>query len=140
MSVQSKLYLKKFGDDWEYLGITSELAWDISSYDFEYLQVYQWRIDTYDTETELTTTGNTWWFCTEFPPLGFPVDLYQWPSDMWDGFDWDWYWNPFGDWDAYGGWESAGDIDDYKVITAGGGRWKKQLVVVGKNVVYVGDI
>jgi hypothetical protein len=116
------VYIKVPGDlDWTYLGQTEDMLWDISAITLAYSGVYQWRVDTYDTETELTTTGDTWSFIVEHSPL-FPYErksdyngdeLYQYDSEAWVNP------NEYGD-----------------TIAFGSGRHRNVLIVVSHGKVY----
>ena len=89
----------------------------------EHFSIYQWRVDTYDTVSELTTTGDTWTFISS---QALFITKYKRRSDYSD----DYIWNPtIGDWD---------DINDFEYT--GGGRYKGRLVALGHNCVYFGDL
>jgi hypothetical protein len=61
MSVESKIY-KWEGTDWVLKSTTSGLSYDTGFSLFDSGRVIFWRVDTYDTETELTTVGDVWVF------------------------------------------------------------------------------
>lgn len=128
MTIQSKVYIND-----ELQGTvngTGEQSWDISEFGLDYYTVYTWRIDTYDTESELTTTGDTWWFLTLPSPLltsGFPYSRFDYYAD--EGYE-DLVYDPIdGEWEY-----------DYDVLARGGGRYKNQLVIIGENCIYYGDV
>jgi len=118
MAIQYKIYARQQGDSWVYQGVTSDLKWDILEYSFSYYTIYEWRVDTYDTVTELTTTGDTWTLTIQRS-----LSDYERRSD----YDEDKYWDPQDeDWEA-------GDV-------AGGGRYKTNLIAVSYNNIYFGEI
>lgn len=120
MSLQYEVYLRIQGDSWEYQGITSDLEWDVLGYDFDYYTIYEWRVDTYDTVTELTTTGDTWVFTAQRSYLFFErrSDYDDIVDKFWDPQDEDW---------------EAGDV-------AGGGRYKAHLIAISYNNIYFGEL
>ena len=61
MSVQSKIY-KWNGVDWDLKSTTSSFSYATGFSLFDSGKVIFWRVDTYDTETELTTVGDVWAF------------------------------------------------------------------------------
>lgn len=125
MAVQYKTYFKIPGGDWVNQENTYETEITISNTTLtllDYYSIYQWRVDTYDDELGLTTTGDTWTFISQKPPF---TDFNR-RSD----YDEDLVWNPeTGDWD---------DINDFEYT--GGGSYKNQIVIVGHGVVYFGDL
>ncbi len=60
MSLEYNVYFREQGDSWVSQGTISDLEWNISEYEFDWYTIYEWRVDVYDTVTELTTTGDTW--------------------------------------------------------------------------------
>ena len=115
MAIQYQVYFKIPGGDWLNLENTYETEISLSDDALEllsYLSTYQWRVDTYDTETELTTTGDTWEFTSQQNPKFSSIVR---PSS----YNADYVWNPeIGDWD---------DINDFDYT--GGGRYKNRIVV-----------
>jgi len=125
MALTYQVYFRKYGSDWSYLGETSETEWDLTGYTNLLLYtLYEWSVDTYDTETELTTTGDTWLFITTY---GF---FYPFPRR-----------SDFGDideqvWD----WENGEWSDDYDIFSVGGGRYRNSLVILSdKGDIYIGE-
>jgi hypothetical protein len=105
-----------------YRGYTEGTQIGVSNWSLRYYKLYNWRIDTYDTETELTTTGDTWVFTTKKSPSSFDnprPDDYD-PDDTWKYEDGDYEWSD--------------------LAVAGGGRYKNRIVVVGHNCLYFGDL
>jgi hypothetical protein len=127
MSVQSKFYFK-IDNNWVYQGITSGTTWDVSSLELQYSTAYEWKVDTYDTATELTTSGDTWDFTIETPAP--PIDPVR-PAEFSE--DNVWGRNP-----ETGDYEWLGMGTD--IAAAGGGRYRKQLIVVGHQTIYFGDL
>jgi hypothetical protein len=126
MTIQYQVYFKIPDGDWLNLENTYNteitLSDDVLSL-LSYFSVYQWRVDTYDTESELTTTGDTWEFISQKSPK-FTNNIRR--SD----YNWDYVWNPIiGDWD---------DINDFDYT--GGGRYKSRIIAIGHNCVYFGDL
>lgn len=62
MAIEFDIYLREKGGEWEFQGMTTSEYWDVSSYAFDDGKKYEWRVDVYDTGTDLTTTGSTWAF------------------------------------------------------------------------------
>jgi hypothetical protein len=93
-----------------------------------YSTTYTWRVDTYDTETGLTTTGDDWTFTTQSPPLDLRVVSER--SNVYNG-DKVWGYNPI---------TEQYEWLDSTVNLTGGGRYKRQLVVVGHRVIFYGDL
>lgn len=126
MAIQYQTYFKIPGGNW--MNVENTYATAITIPDaildvLEHFSVYQWRVDTYDTVSELTTTGDTWTFISS---QALFITSYKRRSD----YNTDYVWNPtIGDWD---------DINDFNYT--GGGRYKNRIVVVGHGVVYVGDL
>lgn len=123
MAIQYQVYLRQQGDNWTHLGNTVDTEWDISGYDFDYFTIYQWRVDTYDTETELTTTGDTWTFTSQRSSA--------FASERRSDFDPDLIWSETSE-----AWYNPNVVD---FAVAGGGRYKARLIAVGHNSVYFGD-
>ena len=88
----------------------------------DYFSLYEWRVDTYDPVSELTTTGDTWTFIS-MKSHRF-TDFFRPP-----GYDEDKVWEPETGWV---------DIDSFEYT--GSGRYKNQLVVIGHNCIYFGDL
>jgi hypothetical protein len=141
MSLEFNIFI-----DGIYQGTTSELSWNTSKIytkpplpfgegyylPLPYGNVFTWRVDTYDTETELTTIGDEWIFTT-MQQWGSekPEDVNNkiWIPDIDDEED-------FGDWAAIS--------DNFDLYFAGGGRYSKQTVVVtldsdGKGKIFIGE-
>lgn len=123
MAIQYQIYLKIPGGNWTLIDNTYNLELAIPS-DIQdllaYFSIYEWRVDTYDDVTELTTTGDTWTFISE--EASFYIFTRR--SD----YDPDLVWQPTVGWV---------DIDDFEYT--GGGRLKNRVVVVGHKVIYFGD-
>ncbi len=135
-----------------YQGTTSELYWNIykiytvSPLDpfpegyylpMPFSTAFIWRVDTYDTETDLTTVGDNWLFTTEPQPT-FPPFIDEKPPVEGNT---QWIPNPTGEADA-GDWEEI--EDDFELYFAGGGRYRKRTVVItfdnsGNGKILVGD-
>ncbi|MFA5158152.1 MAG: hypothetical protein WC451_03150 [Patescibacteria group bacterium] len=121
--ILSKIYI----DD-VYQGETSGTTWDVSEYAFEFDGTYTWRVDTYDTTNELTTTGDDWLFTVKknFPedrPDDYdPTLIYATDGVDPDSLNWS---------DPY----------DFPIERLGGGRYKKQILAIGTNSkIYYGAI
>ena len=125
MAIQYQTYFKIPGGDWVHLEDTYETSYELSD-EFQaaldYFSIYQWRVDTYDDVTELTTTGDTWTFISQ---KSHSFTIFTRRSD----YDEDLVWQPTVGWV---------NIDDFEYT--GGGRLKNRVVVVGHGVVYFGDI
>ncbi len=126
MALYSRVYFN-IGSEWIYQGETEETSWSVSKFNLQYAQAYQWRVDIYDSETGVTTTGDEWAFTIKNCPASFDLDR---PEDYdeekvwgWDGEDYNW----------------ISVYDGFDVVKFGGGRYKQQLVVVGYNTVYFGE-
>jgi len=125
MAIQYKVYFRLWGDSWTYLGNTYETFHIISNElraalnDFS---TYEWRVDTRDDETGLTTTGDTWTFVSDRSDSFTKFDRHT-------DYDGDKVWQPGTGWV---------DINDFGYT--GGGRHKEQLVVVGHKSIYFGAI
>ena len=87
-----------------------------------YYSIYEWRVDTYDGVTELTTTGDTWTFISQVSPQ---YTDYTRRSD----YDADKVWQP-----------GTGWVDINTFAYTGGGRFKGRVLVVGHKVLYFGDL
>jgi len=79
----------------------------------DYSTVYYWRVDTIWPESELSAEGDVWSFDTEHSRI-FPVER---RSD----YDEDW-------------------TDDADYLVAGGGRYKNQIIAIGHEKVYFGEV
>jgi hypothetical protein len=88
----------------------------------DYFSIYEWRVDTYDPVSELTTTGDTWTFISD---KSHSFTTYSRRSD----YDPDKVWEP-----------GTGWVDINSFEYTGGGRYKGRLVVIGHGVVYFGDL
>jgi len=139
MAIQYQVYFKIPGGDWVNVENTYETSHKLSDElqaVLDYFSVYQWRVDTYDTETGLTTTGDTWTFVSQNHYL-FTEQIRR--SDYNENYVWDpgineWNseteeWNP-----AIGEWVNINDFG-----YTGGGRYNNRIVVVGHNCIYFGD-
>lgn len=125
MAIQYKIYFRLSGDSWTHVDDTyeTELAVPSAIQDLlAYFSIYEWRVDTYDDVTELTTTGDTWTFITYKVPFSYTIFTRR--SD----YDPDKVWQPGVGWV---------DIDDFEYT--GGGRLKNRVVVVGHKTIYFGD-
>jgi hypothetical protein len=80
---------------------------------------FTWRVDTYDTDTTQTTTGDSWTYKTTNNDNSRPVN----PDGRWG-------------WDPISGGYKWLSTD----VTAGGGRYRSQLVVIGHRTIYYGEI
>lgn len=95
-----------------------------------YKTQFKWRVDTYDTVTELTTTGTDWYFTTKSQSTSSAVpdrDSVNFPDSTY---------NPDLNWTFEDGeykWTTTQDI-------VGGGRWGQQIIVIGFNSVYYGSL
>lgn len=133
MSLEYKVYINEI---WQ--GNTDDLSWDLSEIFTEpptpfgegyYLPMFystkmHWRIDTYDTETGLTTTGDTWDFITIPNPDGSKniIDGITGESD--ETFvepDEDWSWED-GAWGAYPA-----------IEVRGGGRYQNTFLCFSRD-------
>lgn len=124
LATEYDFYFREEGDDWEYVGETDELIYNIPIAFSKYFQVYEWRIDAKNQFG--ITTGDTWSFII-IHSRKFP---YERRSD---------YSGIIGDdlvWDI----SSQAWTSDFDYLVAGGGRYRNQLVIVGHEVVYFGDI
>ena len=125
MAIQYKIYFRLSGDSWIHIDDTYdlELATPDAVQDlYAYYSVYEWRVDTYDDVTELTTTGDTWTFISQQSPFSYTIFTRR--SD----YDPDLVWQPTVGWV---------NIEDFEYT--GGGRLKNRVVVVGHKVIYFGD-
>lgn len=125
------LYFRQYGDSW---GDYGEIPYTVERRKYElypnivldYYAIYEWRVDTYDPETELTTTGDTWTFISE-------------PDLRWSGhgrrsdYDTDAVYNKV--WQPGVGW-----VDINSLEFTGGGRFKNRILVIGHKVLYFGSI
>jgi hypothetical protein len=148
---------------------TIHTYYNASCFSLQYYHLYSWRIDTYDTETGMTTTGDTWTFTTKVSPTNFSTLR---PDDY--RADAVWGWNPAGynpttfeytganewvvwntDLEEYEWFTWNSDTEQYEwietsdptaaeifteLVAVGGGRYRNRVVVVGHNVVYFGDL
>jgi len=165
MSVISKIYINGV-----YQGDTSGTHWHTNKIytkpptpfgagyylPLPYFVVMYWRVDTYDTETELTTTGDTWIFTVQNQSsssdssdihtgpqfeedetgetLGEPI-VYERPTEAEDrGYVWDslleeWVedYEPDESWKFVDGEYQWTELPDVK----GGGRYRNSLIVFG---------
>ena len=122
MAVESKIYFREKGSDWEYLGSTLYSGWTISEYGLKPFTIYEWRVDTYDTVSELETTGDTWTFIIKHS-FSFP---YSRNSDYDSNLFWD---------------EGAGEWKELEFATTGGGRYKNRFVSINdQGQIYFGSI
>ena len=97
---------------------------------FSYYSIYEWRVDTYSPETELTTTGDTWTFITQGESW---FTSYSRRSDY----------NANKVWQPGTGWVDIADWTDavgYDFEYTGGGRFKNRVLVIGHKVLYFGSI
>ena len=85
---------------------------------------FTWQINTYDTETGLTTIGDVWTYTTAKSLVGGGSRPPNYPPNS------RWGWDPIAG--GYG-WLTTN-------VTAGGGRYRSQLVVVGHRTIYYGEI
>lgn len=125
MAIQYKVYFRLLGGSWANLENTFETEYVISDElqaALDYFSTYEWRVDTYDTETELTTTGDTWTFISD---KSYRFTRYNRPT----GYDEDKVWEP-----------GTGWVDINSFEYTGAGRLKSRVVVVGHKVVYFGDM
>jgi hypothetical protein len=125
MAIQYKVYFRLAGGSWANVENTFDTEYTISDEiqaTLDYFSTYEWRVDTYDTETELTTTGDTWTFISMRPPS---FTEFKRPT----GYDEDKVWEP-----------GTGWVDINSLEYTGGGRYKNRVVVVGHGVIYFGDM
>ena len=125
MAIQYQVYFRLSGDSWTFVDNTYDLELAIPSAIQDllaYFSIYEWRVDTYDDVSELTTTGDTWTFISQEAP--FSLNIFTRRSD----YDPDKVWQPTVGWV---------DIDDFEYT--GGGRLKNRVVVLGHKVIYFGD-
>ncbi len=126
MAIQYQIYLKIPGGNFTLIDNTYDLELAIPTAIQDllvYFSIYEWRVDTYDDVTELTTTGDTWTFISQKAPFSYTIFTRR--SDY----------NPNLIWQTTVGWVN---IEDFEYT--GGGRYKNRVVVVGHKVVYFGDI
>jgi len=124
MAIQYKVYYRLSGDSWTHIDNTYETELTIPSAIQDllaYYSIYEWRVDTYDDVTELTTTGDTWTFISQQSPF----TIFTRRSD----YDPDLVWQPTVGWV---------DIDDFEYT--GGGRLKNRVVVLGHKKIYFGEV
>lgn len=125
MAIQYKVYFKTPSDeDWIHLEDTFQLFYKLSDElqaVLDYFSIYEWRVDTYDTETELTTTGDTWTFTSD---KNYSFTTYTRRSD----YDENQVWEPTVGWV---------DIEDFEYT--GGGRYNNRFIIVGHNCIYFGE-
>lgn len=124
LATEYDFYFREEGDNWDYVGDTEELIFDIPIVFSKYFQVYEWRIDAKNQFG--ITTGDTWSFIIIHSQL-FP---YERRSDYSNIIDNDLVWDI----------SSQAWTSDFDYLVAGGGRYRNQLVVVGHRVIYFGDI
>jgi hypothetical protein len=125
MAIQYQIYFRLQGDDWTHVIDTYDTSYTLPQAfqdALDYFSVYEWRVDTYDDETELTTTGDTWTFISD---KSHSFTTYSRRSD----YDPDKVWEP-----------GTGWVDINSFEYTGGGRYKGRLVVVGHNCIYYGDL
>ncbi len=125
MAIQYQIYFRLSGDGWTFVDNTYDLELPIPTAIQDllaYYSIYEWRVDTYDDVTELTTTGDTWTFISQ--QSSFSYTIFTRRSDY----------NPNLVWQPTVGWVN---IEDFEYT--GGGRLKNRIVVVGHKVVYFGD-
>ena len=125
MAIQYQIYFRLSGDSWVHIDDTYDLELAVPSAIQDllaYFSIYEWRVDTYDDVSELTTTGDTWTFISQQAPFSYTT--FNRRSDY----------NPNKVWQPTVGWV---DIDDFEYT--GGGRLKNRVVVVGHKVIYFGD-
>lgn len=146
MAIQSKLYFRKWpSGDWNYQGLltgTGEQSFNLSDFadwnewedwddenHFWSGYKYEWRIDTYDTETGLTTTGDTWNFITPITRKWWHGRFYNFSPEL--------FFQQSAD-DGAGDWVDAGDLDLYEMDA---GRLKRNLIVVNsQGDIYYGEL
>ena len=124
MAIQYKVYLKIPDGDWTLIDNTYETELTIPSAIQDllaYFSIYEWRVDTYDDVTELTTTGDTWTFISQKAPF----TIFTRRSD----YDPDLVWQPTVGWV---------NIEDFEYT--GGGSYKGRVVAIGHNCIYFGDL
>ncbi len=97
-------------DEWYFTG-EAESAW------YPYATRYYWRVDAVNEAG--TTTGDEWYFDTQFSWLN------ERPPDYNETLNWGY---------------TDGSYQWADFHTSGGGRYKEQLVIVGHNSIYVGDL
>ena len=124
MAIQHKVYFRPEGGDWVYQGQTTGLSWSTAQIGWELYSIYEWRIDSYDEVSELTSTGDTWSFTTAENTLDATYRPRR--SDYDEDLGWD---VPNGEWVA------IGDLD-----VAGGGSLQSQIVVIGHKTIYFGSL
>ena len=125
MAIQYQIYFRLSGDSWTHVDDTYDLELAIPSAIQDllvYFSIYEWRVDTYDDVTTLTTTGDTWTFISQQAPFSYTT--FNRRSDY----------NPNKVWQPTVGWV---DIDDFEYT--GGGRYLKRVIVVGHKTIYFGD-
>jgi hypothetical protein len=132
MSVISKVYINNI-----YQGETEGLSWPLNKIyttpapfghgyylPLPYFNTFTWRVDAYDTNTKLTTTGTDWYFTTKQVPSLVPSRATNYQPDKvwaWTGTKYDW-------------------VDTPDIILSGGGRYGQNLVVIGNGTVYYGEL
>lgn len=120
-----KVYFTLPGESPVLMDTTTSLYYTLSSDlldALDYFSIYEWRVDTYDPVSELTTTGDTWTFISD---KSHSFTTYSRRSD----YDPDKVWEP-----------GTGWVDINSFEYTGGGRYKGRLVVVGHNCVYFGSL
>jgi hypothetical protein len=98
----------------------------------KYFTAFTWRVDVYDTETEQTITGDDWTFTTRQRPSGFDYDR----SDDYDA-DLVWAYNPD---DAEYQWLTPGEAAAFDIVLTGGGSYKQNIVIVGHEKIFFGEV
>ena len=124
MAIQYQVYIKIPDGVWTLIDNTydTELAIPNAVQDLlDYYSIYEWRVDTYDDVSELTTTGDTWTFISQKAPFSIATRRSDYDPNL--------VWQPTVGWV---------DIDDFEYT--GGGRLKNRVVAIGHGVVYFGDI
>ncbi len=128
MAIQYKVH--KFVDSaWVLQGTTSGLSWPINSSLTDYGSIQLWRVDTYDTETELTTTGDTWVFTVE--TFNYFIESSSEPAERPTLYDGGLIY--ISDGSAYD-WFDPALYPDF--LAVGGGRYRKQLVAIGHEKIF----
>ena len=121
MAIQYQTYLKVPDEDWFLVNTDYETELVLSSamlYLLDYYSIIEWRVDTHDDVSGLTTTGDIWTFITQKKDDRRRSDY-----------------NPDRVWKPTVGWLN---IEDFAYT--GGGRLKNRIVAIGHGVVYFGDI
>lgn len=124
MAIQYQIYFRVKGGSWVHEGDTYDTEFLVSDLTpaFDYFTVYEWRVDTYDDVTLLTTTGDTWTFITLLSR--------SFPHSRRSDYDPDLVWD-----EETETWVAFESID-----ISGGGLYQNQLVAVGMDSVGNGKI